>query len=163
MTKYSFYNKGGKVQKQQDDSKPQESDADVVRRLKQDAAQRESPYRRRSLEIHGWVCARCGREFDSANLHLLTVHHIDGNHNNNPPDGSNWENLCVYCHEAEHSQELIGNAHQSAGTMTDERVTVHESGGSMGTLADLLAAVPEKPADKKRPPSKKSKKKKKKK
>jgi len=59
-------------------------------------------YRDRSLKIHGLICARCGREFDHASRHLLTVHHKDGNHLNNPPDGSNWENLCVYCHEEEH-------------------------------------------------------------
>ena len=49
------------------------------------------------------------REFDAANLHLLTVHHKDGNHHNNPPDGSNWENLCVDCHEDEHSRDLLGD------------------------------------------------------
>jgi hypothetical protein len=26
---------------------------------------------------------------------------------NNPPDGSNWENLCVYCHDDEHHRELF--------------------------------------------------------
>ena len=61
-----------------------------------------SDYRERSLKIHGLICGRCGREFDYTNRHLLTVHHRDGNHLNNPPDGSNWENLCVYCHEEEH-------------------------------------------------------------
>ena len=33
----------------------------------------------------------------------------DGNHDNNPPDGSNWENLCVYCHEDVHSRGLLGD------------------------------------------------------
>jgi len=61
-----------------------------------------SDYRERSLKIHGLICGRCGREFDHKDRHLLTVHHKDGNHLNNPPDGSNWENLCVYCHEEEH-------------------------------------------------------------
>ncbi|MFZ5906798.1 MAG: YajD family HNH nuclease [Nitrospirota bacterium] len=61
-------------------------------------------YREQSLKIHGLICAKCGREFDQKNRHLLTVHHKDGNHRNNPPDGSNWENLCVYCHEDEHSR-----------------------------------------------------------
>jgi predicted amidophosphoribosyltransferase len=67
-----------------------------------------SDCRERSLKIHGLICARCGREFDYKNRHLLTVHHKDGNHLNNPPDGSNWENLCVYCHDDEHSRELLG-------------------------------------------------------
>jgi len=67
-----------------------------------------SDYRERSLKIHGLICAKCGREFDHTNSHLLTVHHKDGNPKNNPPDGSNWENLCVYCHDDEHSRELLG-------------------------------------------------------
>ena len=68
-----------------------------------------SDYRERSLKIHGLICAKCGREFDHTNRHLLTVHHKDGNPKNNPSDGSNWENLCVYCHDDEHSREILGN------------------------------------------------------
>ena len=67
-----------------------------------------SNYRTKSLKIHGSICAKCGREFDQASLNLLTVHHKDGNHHNNPPDGSNWENLCVHCHEDEHSRGVLG-------------------------------------------------------
>jgi len=66
-------------------------------------------YRERSLRIHGMICAKCGREFDQSNRHLLTVHHKDGNRNNNPPDGSNWENLCIYCHEDEHGRGLLAD------------------------------------------------------
>jgi alkylation response protein AidB-like acyl-CoA dehydrogenase len=66
-------------------------------------------YRERSLALHGWICAKCAREFDRSNLHLLTVHHRDGNHDNNPPDGSNWENLCVDCHEDEHARGVLGD------------------------------------------------------
>ena len=65
-------------------------------------------YRERSLERHGLICARCAREFSQKDRHLLTVHHKDGNHDNNPADGSNWENLCVYCHDDEHSRTLLG-------------------------------------------------------
>jgi len=68
--------------------------------------EREKGYREQSLKIHPWICGRCGREFTSKNLHLLTVHHKDHNHDNNPPDGSNWENLCLYCHDNEHSRYL---------------------------------------------------------
>lgn len=68
-----------------------------------------SSYREKSLQLHGWICAKCAREFDLDTLHLLTVHHKDGNHQNNPPDGSNWENLCVYCHDDEHSRSLLGD------------------------------------------------------
>ena len=69
-------------------------------------AKHEQSYREQSLKIHPWICARCGREFTNRNVHLLTVHHKDHDHNNNPPDGSNWENLCVYCHENEHRRYL---------------------------------------------------------
>ena len=65
---------------------------------------REQGYRAQSLKIHPWVCGRCGREFNQKNLYELTVHHKDHNHDNNPPDGSNWEVLCVYCHDHEHTR-----------------------------------------------------------
>ena len=83
--------------------------ADFVRKVKAGQASRAAGYREKSLRIHGLICAKCGREFDEKNRHLLTVHHRDGNHHNNPGDGSNWENLCVYCHEDEHSREGLGS------------------------------------------------------
>ena len=79
----------------------------LVRRMRDDSSGGED-YRSRSLKLHGWICAKCCREFDQQDLHLLTVHHKDGNHNNNPRDGSNWENLCIYCHDDEHSRGLLG-------------------------------------------------------
>jgi hypothetical protein len=85
-------------------------DADaLIRAARADAAERAEGYRARSLALHGWICAKCAREFEADTLHLLTVHHRDGNHHNNPPDGSNWENLCVYCHEDEHSRERLAD------------------------------------------------------
>lgn len=87
--------------------------ADFVRRLKEQERKSRpylEEYRRRSLEIHGNFCAKCGREFSGKDLRLLTVHHKDGNHHNNPPDGSNWENLCVYCHEDEHTREVFAES-----------------------------------------------------
>ena len=68
-----------------------------------------SNYRQRSLEIHGLICAKCAREFSWEDRAQLTVHHVDGDDANNPPDGSNWENLCIYCHEAEHSRGRLGD------------------------------------------------------
>ena len=61
-------------------------------------------YREQALKILPWICARCAREFDGKRLRELTVHHKDGDHHNNPPDGSNWELLCIYCHENEHAR-----------------------------------------------------------
>ena len=78
----------------------------VVAKARKAQAEQEQTYREQSLKIHPWVCARCGREFTNKNLHLLTVHHKDHNHDNNPSDGSNWENLCIYCHENEHRRYL---------------------------------------------------------
>ncbi|VBB41459.1 conserved hypothetical protein [uncultured Desulfatiglans sp.] len=89
------------------------------------AAEREKGYREQSLKIHPWVCARCGREFTRKNLHLLTVHHKDHNHDNNPADGSNWENLCVYCHENEHRRYLdhVEGGGAEAGPGRDAKLT----------------------------------------
>ena len=72
-------------------------------------AKREQGYREKALKLYPWICGRCSREFNRKNLRELTVHHRDGNHHNNPPDGSNWENLCADCHEAEHSREILAD------------------------------------------------------
>ena len=64
----------------------------------------DSGYRAQALKILPHICARCAREFEGRRLRELTVHHKDGNHDNNPPDGSNWELLCIYCHENEHAR-----------------------------------------------------------
>jgi cytochrome c553 len=89
-------------------SGPRQTVDEMVAELKK-LGRTESDYRERSLDIHGLICAKCAREFDETNKHLLTVHHKDGNHQNNPPDGSNWENLCAYCHEDEHSRGQLGD------------------------------------------------------
>lgn len=69
---------------------------------------REKSYRERALKLFPWVCGKCGREFTRENLRELTVHHKDHNHDNNPTDGSNWELLCLYCHDNEHARYLDG-------------------------------------------------------
>ena len=61
-------------------------------------------YRDQALKLFPWICTRCAREFSGKRGRELTVHHVDGNHDNNPPDGSNWELLCIYCHENEHAR-----------------------------------------------------------
>ena len=78
----------------------------IVAQAREARDEREKGYREQSLKIHPWICARCGREFIRENVHMLTVHHKDHNHNNNPSDGNNWENLCIYCHDNEHSRHL---------------------------------------------------------
>ena len=115
-------------------------DADRLDQLVADARRarelREKTYREQALKIYPWVCARCGREFGGANLRQLTVHHKDGNHDNNPPDGGNWELLCIYCHDNEHSRYLDsdgrGNARPGGG---------QESTATHRPFADLKALL----------------------
>jgi len=80
--------------------------AQIISDARRNREQREKTYREKALKIFPWICARCGREFAGKRLRELTVHHKDHNHDNNPPDGSNWELLCLYCHENEHSRYL---------------------------------------------------------
>ena len=82
----------------------------LVAEARRDRERREKTYREQALKLYPWVCGRCAREFTRATVHQLTVHHKDGNHDNNPRDGSNWELLCVYCHDNEHSRQLEHDA-----------------------------------------------------
>jgi hypothetical protein len=86
----------------------------IVADARRAAETREQGYREQALKIYPWICGRCAREFTRANMRELTVHHRDHNHNNNPPDGSNWELLCLYCHDNEHQRQL--EASGTAGT-----------------------------------------------
>lgn len=74
----------------------------------------EETYRARALEVLPWVCAKCGRDFEGKELRSLTVHHKDHDHTNNPPDGSNWELLCVWCHDDEHGRHEVAESYRSA-------------------------------------------------
>ena len=73
-------------------------------------AERRGGYREKALRLLPWVCASCGRDFEGSNLADLTVHHKDHDHTNNPPDGSNWELLCHWCHDNEHSRRAVADA-----------------------------------------------------
>ncbi len=76
----------------------------VVREARRNADERAAGYRAKALKMYPWVCGGCARTFTHSNLQLLEVHHKNGNHDDNPSDGSNWELLCTYCHEHEHSK-----------------------------------------------------------
>lgn len=78
----------------------------IVAQARRESETRGQGYRERALKLYPWICGRCAREFDRATVHQLTVHHRDHNHDNNPPDGSNWELLCLYCHDNEHQRQL---------------------------------------------------------
>ena len=113
--------------------KPHSSKFDQVRAEQIEYnAKRESGYREKALKIYPWICGRCTREFNRKNLSELTVHHIDHDHGNNPGDGSNWELLCLYCHDNEH-QRLVDPRGGDA-TPADASATHQPFAG----LADLL-------------------------
>jgi hypothetical protein len=78
--------------------------AQLVAEARKQQAMREQSYRGQALKMYPWICGRCGREFTHKYLAELTVHHRDHNHDNNPADGSNWELLCLYCHDNEHQK-----------------------------------------------------------
>lgn len=78
--------------------------------------QLQQSYREQALKMFPWVCGHCGKEFDGKKLSQLTVHHKDHNHDNNPTDGSNWELLCLYCHDNEHQRSQMTAAPGEAPT-----------------------------------------------
>ncbi|MBA3998527.1 MAG: HNH endonuclease [Candidatus Accumulibacter sp.] len=107
--------------------------ADAVRQRQT----REAGYREQALKIYPWICGRCSREFTRANLRELTVHHKNHNHDDNPPDGSNWELLCLYCHDNEHARLLDAEAAAKAGigsAKNENRATAQP----FANLKDLL-------------------------
>ena len=86
----------------------------TIAEARRNQERREKTYRERALKIYPAICARCGRESTGKRLRELTVHHKDHNHDNNPPDGSNWELLCIYCHDNEHSRDQVAEWYDKA-------------------------------------------------
>ncbi len=80
--------------------------SELVAKMRQEEQDRQAGYREQALKLFPHVCGRCTREFSGKNLRELTVHHKDHNHDNNPADGSNWELLCLYCHDHEHTRAV---------------------------------------------------------
>ena len=85
--------------------------------------------------MYPWVCGRCGREFTRANLQELTVHHRNHDHDFNPADGSNWELLCVYCHDNEHSRYID---HTGVSASAAEDAPTAATGTPFANLRALL-------------------------
>ena len=107
----------------------------VVAKARKDIEKRAEGYREQSLRLHPWICGRCSREFERTNLQELTVHHKDHNHNNNPSDGSNWENLCLYCHDNEHQRyEEHVKGYDSLAETNDKPATFNPFSGLAGML-----------------------------
>ena len=90
----------------------------VVADARRSSDERAAGYREQALKLYPWVCGRCGREFTRENLRELTVHPKDMDHDNNPSDGSNWELLCLYCHDNEHQKYEEHLAAVAAGRAT---------------------------------------------
>ena len=103
----------------------------IVAEARRNADQREKSYREQALKLYPWVCGRCARTFTRETLQQLTVHHKNHNHDDNPADGSNWELLCIYCHENEHSRYMDS----TALTGSDESPATHNP------FADLKALL----------------------
>ena len=97
---------------------------------------REKTYREKALKLFPWICGHCGREFEGRRLKELTVHHKDHNHDNNPPDGSNWELLCIYCHDNVHSRDQVADAY--AEGPSDIRSDKGGGNSPFAGLGDLL-------------------------
>jgi len=114
----------------------------VVAKARKASEERAAGYRDQALKLYPWVCGRCARTFTRENLRELTVHHKDMDHDNNPPDGSNWELLCVYCHDNEHQKYEEHLAALARGTGKPAKASANA--GSAATfnpfagLADLL-------------------------
>ena len=107
----------------------------IVAEARRSAEQRDRGYREQALKMYPWICGRCSREFTRANLQELTVHHRNHNHDDNPADGSNWELLCVYCHDNEHSRELEAAARRGAAAGDTSPSAKHQP---FADLAKLL-------------------------
>ena len=92
-----------------------------------------SSYREQALKILPWICTRCAREFPASRLRELTVHHKDGNHDHNPADGSNWELLCIYCHENEHAR-VEDTKSGGGGEKPQAPISTHKALAGLGEL-----------------------------
>jgi hypothetical protein len=92
----------------------------VVADARRSQDERAKSYRGQALKLYPWICGRCAREFVPSNVHELTVHHRDHDHDHNPPDGSNWELLCLYCHDNEHQRQVERTTGNLAGSNSSE-------------------------------------------
>lgn len=107
----------------------------IVAEAHRNRDKREQGYREKSLKMYPWICGRCAREFTQENVRELTVHHRNHNHDDNPEDGSNWELLCVYCHDNEHSRLIDAEYGEIKSNKDNEKGATHNS---LAGLADLL-------------------------
>jgi len=115
----------------------------IVAKARSDSEARERGYREQALKMYPWICGRCAREFTRVNLHELTVHHKNHDHDYNPADGSNWELLCHYCHDNEHQRQTEALANK--GVALDG---AKAPGATFNPFADLKSMLDSKDKDK---------------
>ncbi len=108
----------------------------IVADARRAADDRAQTYRERALKLYPWICGRCARTFTRDNLRELTVHHRDHNHANNPPDGSNWELLCLYCHDNEHQRQLEARAGEGGPAGQEHRASTHNPFAELKALLE---------------------------
>ena len=108
----------------------------IIAEARHDRERQEKTYRGQALKMFPWICAGCGREFSGKRVRELTVHHKDHNHDNNPPDGSNWELLCIYCHDNEHSRDQVSEWYDK--TTPDGEQEPDYDNRPFASLKDLL-------------------------
>ncbi len=107
----------------------------IVAEFRKGKAREEGTYRSRALRLLPHICGHCGREFEGRKLRELTVHHKDHDATNNPPDGSNWELLCLYCHDNEHERNIVADAlTDSAPEPERESSGLHQPFAALGDL-----------------------------
>lgn len=107
----------------------------VVADARRASEARDKGYRAQALKMYPHICGRCAREFTRVNLHELTVHHRDHDHDNNPADGSNWELLCMYCHDNEHQRQLEA---QQGNTSTGSNKQASSTFNPFANLKSML-------------------------
>lgn len=89
-----------------------------------------------AIYLHGKKCKYCGRT-----ERPLELDHIDGNPNNNPPDGSNWAPACGPCNNEKgprrgpgkrglRMKTLLGDGHHKKGVVGGGGMGMGEGGRS---------------------------------
>ena len=97
---------------------------------------REQSYRGQALKLYPWICGRCAREFTHTTITELTVHHKNHNHDDNPSDGSNWELLCLYCHDNEHQRYEETRFSTSKSASISANIVTHNPFANLKNLID---------------------------
>ena len=64
------------------------------------------------------------------------MHHKNHDHDFNPPDGSNWELLCIYCHDMEHQKYEMEA--EDGRSIQSEQADASRINSPFAALADMM-------------------------